>query len=130
MRLSPVHALAAGLALAICTGSSLSDAGYVYPAQVTVSSTEGVGSLVGARYSSDSKQEIGCETYGYGAGSSVYTYCWAEDLSGKYVSCYASDPATAQIAGQINSASEITFYFNTAATCTTLYVSNGSQYIH
>jgi len=48
------------------------------------------GSMVGARYSTDSTQYIGCTSYALSSYS--WTACYAMDRAGNYLVCGSSDP--------------------------------------
>jgi hypothetical protein len=127
---SPRKWLGIGLALGICTLSSVALAGWTSSNAVVVSSSGGYayGSVNGARYSADDNQQIGCES-----DSGGFVYCYATDSTGASVSCYSYSLGANGVttAGSVNPMSNIMFYFTpSTGECTTIYVENGSNYLH
>jgi hypothetical protein len=118
-----------GLALATCTAATVAFAGRVYHSEVYVFSYPPItgfgGTVTGARYSSDSVQEITCQVYQY-LGSTPSAGCYARDAAGTYRSCVTTDPGLISIAATVNSTSFIDVTFNSNGQCNYISVQNGS----
>src|ERR1700722_17517503 len=81
-----------GLMLAVCTVSSAALAGYTVSIPVAVEpNVSASGSINGARYSSDTVEFIGCETYAT-AGGTALVACWADSSASQYLYCESTDP--------------------------------------
>jgi hypothetical protein len=122
-----------GLAVAgaLCIASQ-AFAGWTDAIPVSISkygSTTSVGGSVGAaRYSSDSKQYIDCAAQATSTG--YYTVCYAQDSAGHSTICQTSSSQIFYAAVGINPSSEIYWNQDSAGTCTSLQVDNGSEYLH
>jgi hypothetical protein len=116
-------------ALALCLGSSTALAGYTNAIPVYVGTGVngyGYGSVIGARYSSDSMQNIGCQVYD---GSPEQVICYAQNSAGSYVSCSTTDADKLALVNRISSISYIVFYTSNGS-CSYLSVDNSSIYLH
>jgi hypothetical protein len=81
---------AAVFALTI-VGNSTAWAGSRYNSEVTVNGTSAKGGMVGARYSSDTTQYIGC-TQSVHSVSGISIRCYAKNKNGVFFSCTSTDP--------------------------------------
>jgi hypothetical protein len=80
------------------------------------------GTLMGARNSYDSVQEIGCRA------DQEIGYCYAHDASGRYFMCSSSDPAMLTAMTAVNAASYIVVDAQ-QGNCKNLEITNSSSYI-
>lgn len=94
-----------------------------------------IGSMVGARYSNDSTQYIGCSVFfnPYGFESSALT-CTAQDRTGKTFICYSfdgwnyhSEPRFVAVGRAMTNASRIAFESDGSGPCTSLWIENHSS---
>jgi len=65
------------------------------------------GSMVSARYSTDSNQNIGCTAYAL--GTYTWTACFATDKAGNSLVCGSSDPRWAEAVQSMTDSSFISF---------------------
>lgn len=109
-------------------------AGYVSKPPVYIDNyisgeTTARGSMVAARYSSDSQPYIGCYLLKVANGGPGVK-CVAQDYSGKYLFCTGYDSKWAEPVKAITDSSYIEFTSaNTNGNCLGLRVDNGSQYL-
>ena len=81
------------------------------------------GSMVGARYSADSRQYIGCSLT-----SSPTVQCAARDSADNSVYCYSSDAGHINVVQKMTDSSSIEFRFNrTNLTCDMMWIVNNSS---
>ena len=90
------------------------------------------GSMVGARYSTDSLQSIGCEIDFRGPVVPVpYVYCTAVDSTDKYLQCGSNDPKDIETVQAMTDSSYI--YFELAdrslGKCGNLTIYNSSGFL-
>lgn len=87
------------------------------------------GSMVGARYSGDSKQYIGCTAYMSWAGP--WTSCFARDKTGtKYFLCNSGDPKWHQVLQAMTDSSRFHITSDSAyGTCQYISVENKSSHL-
>jgi len=107
-------------------------AGLVGTQQVSVSinqyATSGSGSMVGARYSADNQQHIGCsiQVGRYDAAPSVS--CGARNILGAYYYCYSLNPRYVEAVQGMTDSSYISFErLNSSTACTNLMIYDGSD---
>ena len=117
------------LLVVVSTVSNDTWAGFQYTHLVTIDTTAqaAAGSIADARSSADNVQYIGCEVYASNPGGSTM-YCSAKDSTGGYVNCTSSDPDLVNAARSVNGDSDILFFWDSNAACTSLYVQNYSVY--
>ena len=120
------------LGMTLLTTTAPTWAGYVYPSEVSInekySSTETYvnGGLVGARYSADNKQYIGCNLYAPASGSPQIA-CYALDSVGKFALCTSTDPRYVEQAQRMTDSSSIVFKVNRAnSTCSMILITDSS----
>jgi hypothetical protein len=103
----------AALGMTLLTNTVTTWAGYKFTPEVFVevnpypSPSLGHGSMVGARYSTDSTQYIGCTAYALSSYS--WTTCFAMDRAGKYAVCGSGDPRWAEVVQGMTDSSFIYF---------------------
>jgi hypothetical protein len=123
-----VNKLAIGLSLAAAMAVQSANAGLHYSSPITVSGTAAWGQVRTARFSTDSKQFIGCAAYGAVNSSSTYVACSASDAAGHtlYCSTYNPNYYVWQAAMSVNGTSSIIFNSDSHGNCIYVYVSNSS----
>jgi hypothetical protein len=85
------------------------------------------GSMVGARYSDDKKQYIGCTAYMSWAGP--WTSCFARDKTGtKYFLCNSGDPKWHQVLQAMTDSSKL-YMTSDSGTCNYISVENKSSHL-
>ena len=116
------------LGLALCSNSLPVWAGTVSLPQVSVTPYSASGSMVGARYSADNQQYIGCQFWNI---SGPYVTCGARDSTGKTFFCYSTEPRHAAAVKAITDSSRISVGSTTSspAICNQLTVDNYSDYL-
>ena len=114
------------LGLAMFSQSLPAWAGLKSTPEVTVAPNYALGSTVGARYSADSKQYIGC-SFETTNGPSVV--CFAQDKTGKSYVCYKNSATWATVAKGITDFSLINFGGDTAGSCDILIVEDHSSHL-
>ena len=87
------------------------------------------GSMVGARDSSDTTQQIGCSMYSYSSSSTAFAYCDAKDKDNKSLTCYSYNLSMREAVQAITDSSYIYFTADSSAVCTYLSVQNKSYYM-
>ena len=109
-------------------------AGYQYKPQVGIFNDNGYlwasGSMVGARYSADTKQNIGCTAYTYPTYS--WTACFATNSAGNSLVCGSGDPRWASVVQGMTDSSIIQFelgYNVNGGDCKAILIWNGSDYL-
>jgi hypothetical protein len=115
------------LGLALFANSIPAWAGQKSLPEVTIGTYSASGSMMGARYSGDSKQFIGCfhET-AYGASVT----CSAQDKTGKFFLCTKNDPRWATVVKSITDSSVIYFEaLSSGGSCNTLIIENFSSHL-
>ena len=125
------------LGLALVTQSLPAGAGVAAVSEVYVSPSGSYaqGSRMGARYSADSTQSIGCLSLfdqGYSGGSPYNAvYCFATDKTGRNTYCYSRDARFVDAVQAITDSSHIYFAVPNFSTrvCTELTVDNASLYL-
>lgn len=95
--------------------------------QVTVVSNGASGSMVGARYSNDSQQYIGCLFYE--TLIDKFVSCTARDRTGKTFTCSSYDPRWVTVVKAISDSSYIGLVGSNNGTCTSLTIENHSRYL-
>lgn len=81
------------------------------------------GSMVGARYSADSRQYIGCSLT-----SAPYVQCAAQDSANNFAYCYSYDAGHIDTVQKMTDSSLIAFRFNrTNSTCVMIDINNNSS---
>ena len=121
----------ATLGMALLTNTAPSWAGAQYPVEVAIiydDSTYAMGSMVGARYSTDNTQYIGCFTNGQGSLSSPSIRCFARDRVGNTAFCISLDLRFVPQIQAMTDSSYISFVANRSnALCDSLRISNNSS---
>lgn len=118
------HILVGLLALAaIGSAAGTVLAGYNTNDDVLVYSTSARGALQQARFSSDSKQYIGCGHSGNG-----YYWCYARNSSGTTKTCFSSggDTNKWKVAGNVNRSSDVYFSID-GGDCKHIEIHNSSE---
>ena len=110
-------------------------AGSYSASPVNVGSNYAGGSVTGARYSGDTRQQIGCSLGTYvtnvtDTSAHLYLSCSATDANGNSYYCYDSTPPDSwvKIVVALNSASWIYFYGDAQHHCQGLTSSQASSY--
>ena len=87
------------------------------------------GSMVGARYSKDSNQNIGCTAYTYPYYS--WTSCLATDKAGNSLACGSGDPHWASVVQAMTASSFINFTVanNNGGECGSIIIKNDSSFL-
>ena len=86
------------------------------------------GSMVGARYSADNTQYIGCSTNGQGSLSSPHIRCFARDRAGNNAFCISQDLRFVPQIQAMTESSYISFSANRSnALCDSLRISDYSS---
>ena len=81
------------------------------------------GSMVGARYSADSRQYIGCSL-----DSTPRVMCAARDSADNSVYCYSSDAGHVDAVQKMTDSSYLEFRYNlTNLTCEMMWITNNSS---
>jgi hypothetical protein len=106
-------------------------AGSVSTPEVTIGGNQAYswakGSMVGARYSTDNTQYIGCFITGRDSLSSPSIRCFARDRVGNTAFCISLDLRFVTQVQAMTDSSHITFVANrTNALCDTLWIANSS----
>jgi hypothetical protein len=114
-----------GLALLAHTGPTW--AGVQFNPQVFVFNSSAEGSMNGARYSSDTKQQIGCRLYATPTFSNVF--CAAIDSTGAQLSCFSTDAQLMAAASSITDSSFIRFRTFANTECSDIEVINSSAHL-
>lgn len=117
------------LGLAMFSNSLPAWAGQKDLPEVEVGTTYAGGSMVGARYSGDSNQYIGCTAYMSWWGP--WTSCSARDKTGtKYFLCGSGDQKWHQVIQAMTDSSKLYMTADSAyGTCTYISVENSSTHL-
>jgi len=113
------------LVLALSLFSVLAAAGMKTNYATYVTAGYAFGSYSSARYSSNISEYIFCDVY-----SSGYIYCSARDAVGNWGWCNTNttaQPTFAQMILGANSASAVSFSWDTSNQCTSFFVRSGSN---
>jgi hypothetical protein len=111
--------------LSLALLSNVAWAGYVFTPGVYVNINYAYGSKVGARYSGDGNQYIGCTQYANLTGSGAF--CNAQDAGGYYFICYTSDPNMLEVLRAENDWSYLFIEADySGGTCTNVFIDNTS----
>ncbi len=117
---------AAVLGLGLLSHSLPTWAGYIALSEVQVGTDFGKGTMVGARYSPDTQQYIGC-SFEYST-STPFVMCSARDKTSKSSVCTSTDAKWFETAKTITDSSYISFILAPGTTtCVYLQATNGSQ---
>lgn len=124
----------AALGMSLLTNTAPTWAGFQYRPEVLIVDggpnglSYAFGSMVGARYSVDHTQYIGC--YSFITPSYSDTFCSATDKTGKYLYCGSSDPRWAEEVQALTDSSLIRFELkrgNNGGDCGVIQVWNNSH---
>ena len=103
----------AALGMTLLTMTVPTWAGYVgiHEVDIATSATHifASGSMVGARYSADSKQYIECEIIHFGLDRSTAVLCSAKDSTGNLADCFSNDPRYVEAVQGMTDSSYIDF---------------------
>ena len=124
----------AALGLTLLSTTVSTWAGLRLTEEVTVINGNGIrrayGSMVGARYSKDSKQNIGCTAYTFQFYS--WTTCFATDSAGNSLVCGSGDPRWAEVVQGMTDSSDIFFDmapYDNSGNCVQIFMRNGSYFL-
>jgi hypothetical protein len=122
----------AALGIALLANTVPTWAGSVSTPEVTIGGNQAYswakGSMVGARYSTDNTQYIGCFTNGQSSQSSPSIRCFARDRVGNTAFCISLDLRFVPQVQAMTDSSHITFVANRSnALCDTLRIANSSS---
>lgn len=84
-----------------------------------------IGTMVGARYSTNSPEFIGCQSSNVSA--STLTVCYAKDTAGQYLFCGSNDAKFAEAVHAMTESSQISFGADLGGSCTVILVYQGSD---
>lgn len=123
--ITAVKAAVLGTALLL---DSTAWAGFKYTPEVEVGVTSGGvryarGSMVGARYSSDTIQRIGCTL------NNSYAACSAQDKNNRSLSCSTTNTVVRAMVQGITDSSFIYFIPDNNGLCTLLQIDNRSEHL-
>ena len=118
---------AAVLGLAMFSNDIPAWAGQRLLTEVTVGTSSASGTMVGARYSTDKQQYIGCLLYESRFEESVG--CAAQDKTGKSFICYSRDPRWVTVVKAMTDSSYISVEANASGPCTSLTIENHSSHL-
>ncbi|KAB2858669.1 MAG: hypothetical protein F9K43_24495 [Bauldia sp.] len=97
-----------------------------YPVDINTTAQTASGGLSSAYNAPDSRQYIGCRTYGFAGVSKVYVGCIAVDEAGTSRSCMTNDANLFAIATSIGADDWVSFAWDTNGRCTRLAVNHYS----
>lgn len=125
---------AAALLLAVGIGaSSIAGAGASFSYPVYVGTNIAYGSVRAARYSGNTRENIGCNVYGATNQGTATTYvsCVATNANGTGWGCstYSPSPQLVQAALAVSDSSYVIAQSDSNYNCTYIYVSNNSGYL-
>jgi hypothetical protein len=122
------HKIAAAV-LVVAAAAPAAWAGYKQVNTVYVDTTNrsGEGALGSVRNSADTTQLVGCWISASNTGS-LTGYCYARNASGVSGNCTTSSPELISQIRTISGDTYIRFYWDTAGTCTSIFVSNFSSF--
>jgi hypothetical protein len=115
------------LGLAMFSNDIPARAGQKLLTEVTVAAYSASGTMVGARYSTDKHQYIGCLLYGTHIDESVN--CAAQDKTGRSFLCYSRDPRWVTVVKAITDSSYISVEANASGSCSSLTIENHSSHL-
>ena len=95
--------------------------------EVTVGASSASGTMLGARYSTDKQQYIGCWLYESRLEETVG--CAAQDKTGKSFLCYSRDPRWVTVVKAMTDSSYISVEGNFNGSCTALTIENHSSHL-
>ena len=115
------------LGLALSSNCLPAWAGDIGLAEVLIGPDSARGSMVGARYSADSRQYIGCS---FSNTNGPFVTCWAVDRTGKSLLCTSNNEQGAAAVKAMTDSSDIAFgVVPGSAACKFLHVENDSANI-
>lgn len=116
--------------LALLTTSLPVWAGQKYTPEVTIGPNSASGSMVGARYSSDSNQYIHCALEAHKAFAAPSAVCSARDKTGKTFVCFSNGDSRWTTAVQaITDSAFITIEGSGDGSCHSLTIENYSRHL-
>ena len=115
------------LGLAMFSNDIPTWAGQKLLTEVTVGAYSASGTMLGARYSTDKQQYIGCLLYE--TRIDEFVRCAAQDKTGKSFICFSSDPRWVTVVKAITDSSYISVEANDSASCTSLTIENHSSHL-
>jgi len=118
---------AAVLGLAMFSNDIPAWAGQRLLTEVTVGTSSASGTMLGARYSTDKQQYIGC--WLYENRSEEFIGCAAQDKTGKSFICYSRDPRWVTVVKAMTDSSYISVEGNFNGSCTSLTIENHSSHL-
>ncbi|MGH8049234.1 MAG: hypothetical protein ACREPB_01090 [Arenimonas sp.] len=113
-------------ALTAVAGAAMAGLSYSVPVNINDAYKYAVGTMYGARASSDTVQYIGCYHNAYSSGGSAN--CYAVNAAGVSRSCYTTNVNMVDAIRSISDESYIYFQWNTDGTCNYVLVDNGSRF--
>ena len=121
----------ATLCLTLFANTAPTWAGFVNTPEVSIGSFLDVqyasGSMVGARYSKDSKQYIGCEVLSYGTNG-AFVSCGAQNSAGSYFGCTsATNQEFVDALQSMTDSSYIYFIARSPGVCQKISISHSSE---
>jgi hypothetical protein len=121
----------AALGMTLLTNTAPTWAGYKSAPEVGIYNDNGYrwanGSMVGARYSNDTKQNIGCTAYAL--PTYTWTACFATNRGGGSLLCGSNDPRWAEVVQSMTDSSYLQFelgYNGNGGECTSIVNFNES----
>jgi len=115
------------LGLAMFSNDISAWAGQRLLTEVTVGASSASGTMLGARYSTDKQQYIGCWLYESRLEETVG--CAAQDKTGKSFLCYSRDPRWVTVVKAMTDSSYISVEANPGGPCTSLTIENYSSHL-
>jgi len=115
------------LGLAMFSNDISAWAGQRLLTEVTVGTSSASGTMLGARYSTDKQQYIGCLLYE--TRSEGFIGCDAQDKTGKRFYCNSFDQRWATVVKAITDSSVISFGGSNGGACTSLVIENHSSHL-
>lgn len=117
------------LGLALLLNSIPAWAGNASVHEVYITTNTASGTLTGARYSADSRQQIGCDSHIALTSANPLVLCSARDKTSKALSCSSTDPRFANAVKGMTDSSYIYFAVTGSGLCSDLVVHNSSPYL-
>ena len=115
------------LGLAMFSNDVPAWAGQKLLTEVTVGASSASGTMLGARYSTDKQQYIGCLLYESRFEETVV--CAAQDKTGKSFNCFSRDPRWVTVVKAITDSSYISVDADANGFCTSLTIENHSSHL-
>jgi hypothetical protein len=103
-------------------------AGYKTTKTVSIGSNWASGALGSARYSSDSKQQIGCRVDSFDPSHGLSMFCYATNSSGASKSCWSTDFTHIDLFKMVNGDSHLYFEVDSGGYCSRMRVTNASEF--